>query len=115
MSAGIFVVMYVIPFYPGLKPTHGLVPYTGAADANALLDHVGPMAKTVQDCALMLEVFIEFHSAVYLIVCIYACRLLFLNGSVDIWWQVLAGYDDGLDPRQDRSVTTKDYTSLVSY
>ena len=73
----IFVVMSVIPFYPGLKPTHGLVPYTGAADANALLDHVGPMAKTVRDCALMLEVFIEFRSDFYSVVCIYTCRLLF--------------------------------------
>ena len=42
-----------------MKPTHGLVPYTGVADTNALLDHVGPMAKTVRDCALMLEVHVH--------------------------------------------------------
>jgi aspartyl-tRNA(Asn)/glutamyl-tRNA(Gln) amidotransferase subunit A len=40
----------------GLKPTYGLVP---AGDVVALcpsLDHVGPMGRTVADCALMLEV-----------------------------------------------------------
>ena len=40
----------------GLKPTHGLVPYTGAAPIMPCTDHLGPMAKTVNDCALMLEV-----------------------------------------------------------
>ncbi len=40
----------------GLKPTHGLVPYTGAFPIEMTLDHLGPMARTVQDCALFLEV-----------------------------------------------------------
>lgn len=40
----------------GLKPTHGLVPYTGICAMEPTLDHVGPMARTVQDCALLLEV-----------------------------------------------------------
>jgi amidase len=40
----------------GLKPTHGLVPYTGAFPIEATLDHVGPMAATVDDVALLLEV-----------------------------------------------------------
>ncbi|KAI0517468.1 putative amidase [Xylaria bambusicola] len=39
----------------GLKPTWGLVPYTGILSLDATLDHVGPMAKTVRDCALLLE------------------------------------------------------------
>lgn len=28
----------------GLKPTYGLVPYTGMVPINLLLDHTGPMA-----------------------------------------------------------------------
>ena len=40
----------------GLKPTHGLVPYTGAVPIISCLDHLGPMTKNVADCALFLEV-----------------------------------------------------------
>ena len=40
----------------GHKPTYGLVPYTGIFPIELTLDHVGPMARTVADCALMLEV-----------------------------------------------------------
>ncbi|EPE30081.1 Amidase signature (AS) enzyme [Glarea lozoyensis ATCC 20868] len=40
----------------GLKPTWGLVPYTGCISLEATIDHVGPMCKTVQDCATLLEV-----------------------------------------------------------
>jgi amidase len=40
----------------GLKPTYGLVPYTGCMMMEMTLDHVGPMARTVEDCARMLEV-----------------------------------------------------------
>ncbi|ETS78709.1 hypothetical protein PFICI_08562 [Pestalotiopsis fici W106-1] len=39
----------------GLKPTHGLVPYTGVAACEPIMDHVGPMCKTVWDTALLLE------------------------------------------------------------
>ena len=39
----------------GLKPTHGLVPYTGIFPIEATLDHTGPMARTVADAALLLE------------------------------------------------------------
>lgn len=38
----------------GHKPTWGLVPYTGIFPIELTLDHVGPMARTVADCALML-------------------------------------------------------------
>ncbi|XP_033113996.1 amidase-like [Anneissia japonica] len=55
----------------GLKPTHGLVPYTGAQSIEPTVDHLGPMANTVYDCALLLE--------------------------------AIAGYDDGLDPRQNQT------------
>nr|KAG5700739.1 hypothetical protein BaRGS_029104 [Batillaria attramentaria] len=39
----------------GLKPTYGLVPYTGAWAGEPTVDHLGPMARTVADCALLLE------------------------------------------------------------
>jgi len=38
----------------GLKPTHGLVPYTGAFPIELTLDHVGPIASSVSDVALLL-------------------------------------------------------------
>ena len=38
----------------GLKPTHGLVPYTGIFPIEITLDHCGPMARTVEDLALLL-------------------------------------------------------------
>lgn len=40
----------------GLKPTYGLVPYTGIATLEGSFDHVGPMTATVADNALMLSV-----------------------------------------------------------
>lgn len=40
----------------GLKPTFGLVPYTGIMGLEPSVDHVGPMAASVTDCALLLEV-----------------------------------------------------------
>lgn len=40
----------------GMKPTWGLVPYTGAGSIEMTLDHLGPMARTVEDSALFLEV-----------------------------------------------------------
>lgn len=39
----------------GLKPTWGLVPYTGILSLDASIDHTGPMTKTVPDCAKLLE------------------------------------------------------------
>ncbi|WP_299669009.1 amidase [uncultured Ruegeria sp.] len=40
----------------GMKPTHGLVPYTGAMPIEQTIDHLGPVTKTVADNALLLEV-----------------------------------------------------------
>ncbi|XP_003724618.2 uncharacterized protein LOC100890319 [Strongylocentrotus purpuratus] len=62
----------------GIKPTFGLVPYTGAMGMDAAIDHLGPMARTVEDCALLLE--------------------------------VIAGYDGGMDPRQQPNITVPEYT-----
>ncbi|HEX3733388.1 MAG TPA: amidase [Mycobacteriales bacterium] len=42
----------------GLKPTYGLVPYTGIAPLDPMLDHVGPMTTTVADNALLLSVIV---------------------------------------------------------
>jgi amidase len=60
-----------------LKPIHDLVPYTGALPIEIMIDHLGPMANSTADCALLLE--------------------------------VIAGRDDGLDPRQ-YDVKTDAYT-----
>ncbi|MCC7016106.1 MAG: amidase [Rhodospirillales bacterium] len=40
----------------GFKPTHGLIPRTGAFLLSRVLDHVGCFARTVEDVALMAEV-----------------------------------------------------------
>ena len=40
----------------GMKPTHGLVPYTGIMPIEITIDHTGPMTRTVADNALLLEV-----------------------------------------------------------
>nr|XP_034308110.1 amidase-like [Crassostrea gigas] len=67
----------------GLKPTYGLVPYTGVMPVEKTLDHVGPMTRTVEDCASLLE--------------------------------VIAGYDDGNDPRQFPALPHPPYSKLVNY
>ena len=66
----------------GIKPTYGLVPYTGAAPIEQSVDHLGPMAATSADCALLLE--------------------------------VLAGYDEGRDPRQFAGLAAKPYVSALA-
>jgi len=40
----------------GLKPTYGLVPYTGILGIGHTIDHTGPIGKTVEDVALTLDV-----------------------------------------------------------
>lgn len=40
----------------GLKPTFGLVSVRGVIPLGATLDHVGPLARSVEDAALLLEV-----------------------------------------------------------
>lgn len=65
----------------GIKPSYGLVPYTGACPIEQTIDHLGPMAMNTADCALLLE--------------------------------VLAGYDGGLDPRQNAMLAPKAYLAEV--
>lgn len=40
----------------GMKPTHGLVPYSGVMPVEQTIDHVGPVTNCVADNALLLEV-----------------------------------------------------------
>ena len=40
----------------GMKPTHGLVPYTGIMPIERTIDHVGPVTANVADNALFLEI-----------------------------------------------------------
>src|SRR5207237_8727768 len=40
----------------GLKPTFGRVSKQGCVPLGYSLDHIGPMARTARDCALMLQV-----------------------------------------------------------
>ena len=69
----------------GLKPTTGLVPYTGIFPIDRGYDHTGPQAKTVEDAAAILEAIAgeDLH--------------------------------DGLkmDPRQPRGVEADDYTGAL--
>lgn len=39
----------------GLKPTHGLVPYTGISSGDSINDHAGPITRNVRDIALCLD------------------------------------------------------------
>jgi amidase len=40
----------------GMKPTHGLVPYSGILPIEPTIDHAGPITRSVRDNALLLEV-----------------------------------------------------------
>jgi Asp-tRNA(Asn)/Glu-tRNA(Gln) amidotransferase A subunit family amidase len=44
----------------GFKPTHGLIPRTGALLLSRSLDHVGVLARTVADVALVAETLVGF-------------------------------------------------------
>lgn len=46
----------------GLKPTHGLVPYTGIISTDVSLDHTGPITRTVTDCARILHAVAGFDN-----------------------------------------------------
>jgi amidase len=65
----------------GLKPTYGLVPYTGCVPIDVSVDHLGPMGRRVEDLARLLE--------------------------------AIAGFDDGLDPRQRADLPVPRYGELL--
>ena len=47
----------------GLKPTYGLVSRAGAVPLAWSLDHVGPMTRTVRDCAVLLQAIAGYDPA----------------------------------------------------
>ena len=47
----------------GLKPTFGLVSRAGAMSLSATLDHLGPIARSARDCALMLQAIAGYDRA----------------------------------------------------
>lgn len=46
----------------GLKPTYGLVSRYGVVPLSASLDHAGPLARTVDDCAMLLAAIAGYDS-----------------------------------------------------
>lgn len=65
----------------GLKPTYGLIPYTGCIPIDVSVDHLGPLGGRALDVARLLE--------------------------------AVAGWDDGLDPRQRSHMPAPRYTELL--
>jgi amidase len=65
----------------GLKPTYGLIPYTGCVPIDVSVDHLGPLGRTAADVARLLE--------------------------------AIAGWDDGLDPRQRDDAPAPRYSELL--
>jgi aspartyl-tRNA(Asn)/glutamyl-tRNA(Gln) amidotransferase subunit A len=47
----------------GIKPTYGRVSRAGVLTLSWTLDHTGPMARTVEDCALMLQALAGYDAA----------------------------------------------------
>lgn len=47
----------------GLKPTYGLVSRAGVITLSSSYDHAGPIARSVEDCALLLDALAGFDSA----------------------------------------------------
>jgi aspartyl-tRNA(Asn)/glutamyl-tRNA(Gln) amidotransferase subunit A len=47
----------------GLKPTYGLVPKSGVTVLSQIGDHVGPLARTVEDAALVLQAIAGYDAA----------------------------------------------------
>lgn len=47
----------------GLMPTYGRVPKSGCVPLGYSLDHIGPMARSARDCALMLQVMAGYDSS----------------------------------------------------
>jgi aspartyl-tRNA(Asn)/glutamyl-tRNA(Gln) amidotransferase subunit A len=47
----------------GHKPTFGLVPKSGCAPLGYTYDHIGPMARSAQDCAVMLAVMAGYDAS----------------------------------------------------
>ncbi|KAJ5566702.1 uncharacterized protein N7459_010084 [Penicillium hispanicum] len=46
----------------GMKPTYGLIPYTGAVPLAPMIDHLGPLASNLEDIAVLLQVMAGYDS-----------------------------------------------------
>jgi aspartyl-tRNA(Asn)/glutamyl-tRNA(Gln) amidotransferase subunit A len=46
----------------GLKPTYDLVSRKGAVPLSWSLDHIGPMTRTVRDCAILLDAMVTYRA-----------------------------------------------------
>jgi amidase len=44
----------------GLKPTWGLVPYTGIISLEVTIDHAWPMTKTLRDAAVLMDILARY-------------------------------------------------------
>ncbi|WP_372839558.1 amidase [Phaeovulum sp.] len=64
----------------GLKTTHGRLPLTGVVPLCARFDTVGPLARTVEDCALLLAMLDGGHPADLRGASLAGARLLVLEG-----------------------------------
>jgi aspartyl-tRNA(Asn)/glutamyl-tRNA(Gln) amidotransferase subunit A len=47
----------------GIKPTYGLVPKSGCVPLGYSLDHIGPLARSVRDCAAILQVIAGYDAS----------------------------------------------------
>ena len=102
----------------GLKPTFGLVPYTGIASHEPSLDHVGPMARTVTDAARLLEVgFTKQNTPLVMERSFCVDSKPTPSCPTFTYPQAIAGLDaEGTDPRQpaDKARDVPKYSELVT-
>lgn len=69
----------------GLKPTHGLIPYTGILSLNPMIDHTGPMCTSLEDVATLLGVIAGYD-----------------------------GFDPRMTPESPMKSAVKDYSALLA-
>jgi amidase len=84
----------------GLKPTFGLIPYTGAASMSPMIDHLGPIASQLEDIAALLEVMAGYDDL--------DSRMTPespLMGQVKPYRQMLAGFRQQLASKPETSRT----------
>ncbi len=92
----------------GLKATYGLVPIKGILPLTMSMDHCGPMTRTVEDTALMLNAMAGYDrldiTSVEHAKEDYVAQLAQPIGSLRLGMPV--GYFDGLDPEVGQAVET---------
>ncbi|CAG5133265.1 unnamed protein product, partial [Candidula unifasciata] len=100
----------------GLKPTYGIVPYTGVVSVEPTIDHVGPITQNVTDCALFLEVIagsdgLDGRQAVNIEVPEYS-RLL----EVDMSGKVVGVLQEGFETcTQETQTTVKEFLATIGH